>query len=298
MKLAPVCLFLYNRPFHTKQCIESLLKNNLSESSELFIFSDAPKSEKQEKNVQEVRSYIKSITGFKRINIIEREFNYGLAQNIIDGVTTIVSQFNKVIVLEDDLLVSPYFLEYMNNFLEIYKEDHFVASIHGYVYPLKNLSRLPETFFIKGADCWGWATWKRAWDYFEKDGSTLLKEILQNKLKKEFDFDNSYPYTRMLLEQTKGENNSWAIRWYASAFLNNMYTLYPRESLVKNIGMDNSGTHCGSNNFYETNLITHPIVYTRQPIIECKEARKEFVRYFHSLKYKSWLQKINNIFRK
>lgn len=298
MQTAPICLFVYNRPTHTKKCIESVLKNKYSSESELFIFSDAPKFEQHKNAVQEVRDYLKKISGFKRITIIERPFNYGLAQNIIDGVTTIVSQFNKVIVLEDDLLVSPHFLEYMNNFLEIYKEDHVVASIHGYVYPLRNLSRLPETFFIKGADCWGWATWKRAWDYFEKDGTILLKKILEKKLKKEFDFDNSYPYTRMLLEQTKGENNFWAIRWYASAFINNMYTLYPRESLVQNIGMDNSGTHCASNNFYETNLITRPIIYTKQPIIECKEARKEFIRYFHSLRYKNWLQKINNIFRK
>lgn len=298
MKTAPICLFVYNRPTHTKKCIESVLKNKYSSESELFIFSDAPKFEQHKNAVQEVRDYLKKISGFKRITIIERPFNYGLAQNIIDGITTIVSQFNKVIVLEDDLLVSPYFLEYMNHFLELYEKDISVASIHGYVYPLSNFNNLPETFFIKGADCWGWGTWKRAWDCFETDGSILLQRILQNGLKKEFDFDNSYPYTRMLLEQTIGKNNSWAIRWYASAFLNNMYTLYPRESLVQNIGMDNSGTHCSSNNFYETNFITSPIVYTKQPIIECKEARKEFIRYFHSLKYKNWRQRIKNIFRK
>ncbi|RDU72138.1 glycosyltransferase [Helicobacter brantae] len=242
MQLAPILLFVYNRPSHTRQTIEALLSNPLAKESEIFIYSDAPKSQEAQEKVQEVREYIHSIAGFKNITIIERERNFGLAENIIDGVTTIIDQYDKAIVLEDDLLVSPFFLEYMNTNLELYKDDKEVACITAFNFPLSYPTDFKDnTFFIKGADCWTWATWKRAWDKFERDGKKLLSQIQDKNLQKEFDINDSYPYTKMLQSQIEGKNNSWAIRWYASAFLENMLCLYPKESLVENIGYD--GTH-------------------------------------------------------
>ena len=159
-------------------------------------------------HIQE-NEYIKNINGFKRVTIIEREKNWGLANSIIDGVTKIVNEYGKIIVLEDDLVTSPYFLKFMNEALEIYNDEPNVASIHGYIYPIVNL---PETFFIKGADCWGWATWKEKWSIFEADGKKLLDELQNRKLQNEADFNGSYGFTQMLKDQIDGKNNSWAVR--------------------------------------------------------------------------------------
>lgn len=240
--LAPIVLFVYNRPKHTRQVIDALLENPLAKESELFIYSDGHKDEATAQNVQEVRDYIRTIQGFKNITIIEREKNWGLADSIIDGVTTIINQYEKIIVLEDDLLVSPCFLEFMNTYLELYKDDQQVACISAFNFPIHYPQEMHEdVFFIKGADCWTWATWKRAWEHFEKDGQKLLAQITSKNLQKDFDINGSYPYLKMLKDQIKGKNHSWAIRWYASAFLANMLCLYPKYSLVENIGYD--GTH-------------------------------------------------------
>ncbi len=248
MKLAPIALFVYNRLDHTKKTVESLRANKLASKSELFIFSDAPKNDTANEGVKKVREYIKSLDGFKRVEVIEREKNYGLAKSIISGVSEIVNKYGRVIVLEDDMVSSRYFLQYMNEALNIYEKENSVISINGYIFPIKKT--LPETFFLKGADCWGWATWKRGWDLFEKNGQKLLNELENKKLISEFDFSNSYPYTEMLKGQIAGKNNSWAIRWYASAFLKNKLSLYPRETLIKNIGLDGSGTHCSSDDSF------------------------------------------------
>jgi hypothetical protein len=286
MILAPIVLFVYNRPWHTQQTIEALQNNELASESELFIFSDAAKNNSAIDKVKEVRNYIKNIDGFKKITIIEREKNWGLANSIIDGVSKIVNEYGKIIVLEDDLVTSPYFLKFMNEALDLYQDEEKVACIHGYIYPMENL---PETFFIRGADCWGWATWKRGWDIFESNGQKLLDEVKQRGLQKEADFDNRYGYTKMLRDQINGKNNSWAVRWYFSAFLKEMLCLYPGKSFVQNIGNDDSGTHCTTTNDYQ---ITFPKKYHLEKIsvIEDLKSRKEMERFFQSLQ-SSFLQK-------
>lgn len=252
MTLAPIILFVYNRPQHTLSTIEALKKNYLAKESDLYIFSDGYKNKSDKRKVDEVRSIIKDITGFKRITIIEREKNIGLANSVISGVTEIINKCGKVIVLEDDLITSPCFLQYLNEALEIYENEEKVVSIHGYIYPIKK--ELPETFFIKGADCWGWATWKRGWDLFEPDGSKLLKQLEENNLCDDFDLGGSVKNIKMLKKQIALKNDSWAIRWHASAFIKNKLTLYPGKSLVKNIGADGEGTHVKATNVYDSEL--------------------------------------------
>lgn len=277
---APIVLFVYNRPEHTRLTMEALQKNTLAKDSELFIYSDAAKSKNDEIKVEEVREYIKKISGFKQVVIIERERNFGLANSIIDGVTKIVNEYGKIIVLEDDLVTSPYFLNFMNKGLELYKDDPKVASIHGYVYPIDNL---PETFFIKGADCWGWATWSDKWSVFEPSGQKLLDKIRKLKLEKEMDFNGSYGYVEMLKSQIIGKNNSWAIRWYASAFLKDMLTLYPGKSYVQNIGFDSQATHCKSKtNIFNTDLNKKLVIY-KIDIKEDLAARKKFEIFFKKI---------------
>ena len=269
--LAPIALFVYNRPGHTQQTIEALKKNELSGQSTLIIFSDGPKNESSKEEVEAVRNYLKTITGFAQIRVVEQSENLGLANSIISGVSKIVNEFGKIIVLEDDLITSPYFLKYMNDGLDLYKNNEDVVSIHGYIYPIKE--RLPETFFIKGADCWGWATWDRAWKIFEPDGKKLLTALKKRKSMKEFDFGGTYPFTMMLENQIMGINNSWAIRWNASAFLANKLTLYPGLSLVRNIGMDLSGANCEETNIYDSELTSRPIMVYRQEMTEDLNAK-------------------------
>ncbi len=287
-QIAPIALFVYNRLEHTGKTLDALKKNNLSKDSELFVFSDGAK-ESSLKEVDEVRKYIKTIDGFKKVTVIERPENLGLAKSIIAGVTDLVNRYGRVIVIEDDLVTSPYFLEYMNEGLDYYKDNDKVASIHGYIYPAKQ--DLPETFFLRGTDCWGWATWKRAWDMFEPDGKKLLTGLKENKLTYAFDFDGSYHFTEMLKRQIEGKNNSWAIRWHASAFLANKLTLYPGKSLVHNIGQDNSGTHKTNFPVFATNVHNSKIHIGDIAVEENLSARKVLVSYFRSLK-PSFFQRI------
>ena len=170
----------------------------------------------------------------------------------------------------------------MNEGLKLYAHDHRVVSIHGYSYPV--IDPLPETFFLRGADCWGWATWRRGWAVFEPDGPTLLGEIRQRGLDRDFDFDGSYAYTRMLEEQIAGQNDSWAVRWYASAFLRLMLTLYPGSSQVQNIGADGSGSHVGQTRAFAHEEWGAPVRVGGIPVEESIAGRAAFVRYFRSLR--------------
>jgi hypothetical protein len=291
MALAPIVLFTYNRPWHLMQTVSALLKNSLVSESEIFIFSDGPKNEDDESKVAEVRKYIKTIKGFKRVEIIERDKNWGLANNIIDGITKVVNQYGKVVVLEDDLITSPYFLKFMNDGLNIYEEEEKVISVHGYVYPIKGL---PEIFFLRGADCWGWATWKRGWDLFEKDGKKLLDELEKRKLTKLFDFKGAYPYTKMLKEQVEGKVDSWAIRWYASAFIHEKLTLYPGISFVKHIG--DLGTHVKGNVWrLDVKLLEKPIFVKRIPPIEDPEVRKKIEDFLFRIKRKRKMSDLSKL---
>jgi hypothetical protein len=222
------------------------------------------------------------VTGFRTISFNTSNINKGLAKSIIAGVSHVLDDHDTVIVLEDDIVASPYFLRYMNEALALYQNDEPVVSIHGYVYPVKQ--PLPETFFLRGADCWGWATWKRGWALFEPDGRKLLDQLEQSRLINEFDMDGNYAFSEMLRKQIDGRNDSWAVRWHASAFLRNKLTLYPGTSLVNNIGLDNSGTHSGSTNEYQADLIQRPVKLQRLPLLENREARGVIAQYLKGLK--------------
>jgi HEPN domain-containing protein len=291
--LAPIILFTYNRPKHTQQTVECLQRNKQAKDSDLFIFSDGAKDKSVEESVQATRLYLKNIVGFHSVQIVEREKNFGLANNIIDGISQIIYQYEKAIIVEDDLLTSPYFLQYMNEALTLYEKEDNVVSVHGYVYPIKQ--KLPETFFLRGADCWGWATWKRGWDVFNPNAKELLQKIKDDKLGKIFDFNGTYPYVKMLEQQIQGKVDSWAIRWYASAFLKNKFTLYPGKSLVDYNGNDGTGTHCGIEENFKTSLSERPIVLQK---IEIKENKQMYNAFAHYLFYTSFNLRVKSFFKK
>ena len=295
MTCAPILLFVYNRPEHTRRCIESLTQNALAADSTLYIYADGPKDTTQQTAVDEVRSYLRTISGFKTVNLIERKENWGLARNIIDGVTTQVNHYGKVIVLEDDLVVAPYFLQFMNDALETYKDEPKVGHIQACDFTQD--PSLPDTFLIKWTGSWGWATWERAWKHFNPNGKALLEELEQRKLTYTFDFNGKYGFTRMLRRQIEGKNNSWAIRWNASLFLKDILSLNVGRSLVQNEGFDGSGTNCGGGGLYASNLHLAPLpVQKISPIEENKVARQAFVRYYARTN-SFWAKAIRRIIR-
>ncbi|MCF2593951.1 glycosyltransferase [Bacteroides caecigallinarum] len=276
---APILLFVFNRPDHVRRTVEALQRNTLAAESILYIYSDAARTPEQKGAVSEVRRYIHTINGFKEINIIVREENWGLAKSIIDGVTTRVKEYGRVIVLEDDLITAPYFLQFMNDALETYKNEERVGHIQGCDFTQE--PSLPDTFLIKWTGSWGWATWERAWKYFNPDGKALLKELEDRKLTYTFDFNGKYGYTRMLRRQIEGKNNSWAIRWNASLFLNDILSLNVGKSLVQNEGFDGSGTNCGGGGLYSSNLYMDKIEVKKiTPTVENEEARMAYVKYY------------------
>lgn len=277
--LAPILLFAYNRPQHLQHTVEALAHNPLAQESELFVFSDGARTEDDREDVELVRSYIHTIEGFKTVHRIERDRNYGLAANIIDGVTDIVNRYGRVIVLEDDLVTAPGFLQFMNDALDTYADEPRVGHIQAYDFTQN--PRLPETFLIKFTGSWGWATWQRAWQHFNPDGQYLLNELHRRHLTRRFDFNGKYGFTRMLRRQVEGKNNSWAIRWNASLFLQDILSLNVGRSLVQNEGFDGSGTHCGADHLYEARLYKERLrVEKISPVTENLEARKIFERYY------------------
>lgn len=295
MTLAPIVLFTYNRLWHTKQTVEALQKNELASKSELFIFSDGWKSEKDKPKVLEVREYLKTIDGFKKVHVIERDKNWGLANNIIDGVTQVVNEYGKIIVLEDDILTSPYFLRFMNEALERYKDKERVFGVNSYAFPIKK-EGLPSAYFLRFFACWGWGTYARSWKLFKKDPNKLIK-IFTKEMIKEFDFDNSGMFWSQVVANKKGKINTWAIFYYATVFLHDGLFLTPRESFTQNIGHDETGTHCGKTDCFNSNLIYEYDIIFPDVIEELNLARKRHIEYFKSLKRPLWKRVLKKLIR-
>jgi hypothetical protein len=273
----PAVVFAYRRPHHLARTVTSLLANPEARFTPLHVYCDGARGPEDARDVDEVRRYAQSIAGFASVTRTYRRENMGLATSIITGVSEVLEQRGAAIVLEDDLVLSRHFLRYMNEALTCYAEDERVASVHGYCYPVD--VPLPETFFLTGADCWGWATWSRAWKNFQPDGRRLLDELNARDMAYEFDLDGVYPFTRMLEDQVKGRNESWAIRWHASCCLADLLTLYPGRSLVHNIGTDSTGTHCGTTDDYAQRVAVSPVVVRRIPLAPSAEGRAAFRRF-------------------
>jgi len=255
--LAPIALFVYNRPEHTRRTLAYLQKNRLAEESRLFIFSDGPKTDADKAKVEQVRRLAGEVTGFKSVKLVSRAENLGLANSIISGVTKLVMEYDKVIVFEDDLLSSPYTLQYFNEALNRYAAEEKVMHIGAYMYDLKNNS-LPQSFFYRAATSWGWATWARAWKDFEPEIDHLMNRFDYAKMH-QFSIEGNMNFWKQMEQFKAGKNNSWAIRWYASIFLKNGLTLNPSQSLIHNIGHDGSGVHSNAEKTYHVQMAQKPV---------------------------------------
>jgi hypothetical protein len=271
MELAPIVVFSYNRPDHLHRTLEALAKNDLAKESVLYIYCDGAKAdatEEQRQHVVENRNVAHAASGFKEVHVVERERNVGLKDNIIGAVTEIVNQYGRIITLEDDVVSSVGFLKFMNDALEVYKEEDRVMHVSAYFYA--NNKKLPETFFYEvpypGG---GWATWQRAWQYYSDDTAALY-DYWKTRWD-EFNVYGGIALQRQLEDNYTGKIRTWFVKWHAVVLKMGGLTLFPKKSLTTNIGFDGSGTNCYvTNKFY----IEHLQDYVRVEPIPIKENRK------------------------
>lgn len=254
MKFAPIALFIYKRPEHTRRTIEALMQCPEFSESQLFVFCDGAQRSQDQEVVEKTRTVVRSLVG-NRAEITESPSNQGLANSIIAGVTRLVHEFEEVIVLEDDLVVSPGFLNYMNQGLNKYRYEDQVMQISGYMFPVPEFQGRNKAIFLPITVSWGWATWKRAWRHFDPEatGWEILKHDPQ--MRKRFNFEGAYNYFSIIEHQFRGECDSWAIRWYWSVFSLNGLVLFPPQTMVKNLGFDGSGTHGSRTQFYSSDFL-------------------------------------------
>lgn len=279
--LAPIVLFTYNRLEHTKKTVAALQQNMYAEESELYIYSDGPKNDATKESVEAVRAFLHQVDGFKQIHIIERKKNWGLAENIIDGVTSIVNRYGKIIVLEDDIVTSKYFLKYMNDALEVYKDMPKVMAVSGYAY-INDCENLSETYFLPFNACWGWATWKRVWEGFERNPKDLLKRYTKDEIYR-FNIDGAYDYWGQVLDNAEGVKYTWAVFFYEWIFRHSGLCLFPNKSLAQNIGFDGTGENCGKDTKFESLVVGEKQVklYCRRvepSILACEKTKKLFLK--------------------
>lgn len=264
--LAPVVLFVYNRPEHTEKTLISLMYNKLSEESVLYIYHDGVKAHANEidlKRFDEVKKVIRKKRWCKSVSIIESEVNKGLADSITSGVTEIVNKHGKVIVLEDDIVTSPGFLKYVNDALFFHKDNKEVMGISGFMFPISK-NNLPETFLYPANSCWGWGTWKDRWANYNDDAEQLYSELIKKPVDwKCFNAYQNRSFEEQLIANVQKKKKTWAIKWHACVHLHDGSILHPRQTLTKNIGLDGSGENCGFNNAYDDNVLAREIRVTR-----------------------------------
>lgn len=252
--LAPICLFTYNRLNETQQTVEALKRNYLASQSELYIYSDGPKNPDKAAKVSEVRAYLKGVTGFKSVQIIESTSNKGLANSVIAGVSEVISKFGKVIVLEDDLISAPNFLNFMNQALDFYHENQKIFSISGFTLDLPTLKTYDKDIYLGyRASSWGWATWKNRWEHVDwevKDYPAFKWNVFEHIRFMRGGSDMPH----MLWKQMHGVIDSWAIRWCYCQFKKDLLTVFPSKSKIVNIGIGEEATHTKKSKRYYASL--------------------------------------------
>lgn len=267
---APLVVFAYNRPWHLEQTITYLLKNDLASQCEIHIFSDGPRSEKDVEKITELRKYAKSIKGFKNLNVYEREKNMGLAKSIITGVTEIISVYNQVVVMEDDLICSPDFLSFINQGIEAYKDQEHIFSVTGWKPPLDLTDHHQQVYLNYRPSSLGWATWKEKWETARwdiPDYESFRKNKEQQKLFQRGGAD----LPGMLRKQMNGELDSWAIRWAYTLYKQSGFCVYPTRTKIKHIGYDGSGSNSINKKMTADELLATEEQYVFPPDIKIEE---------------------------
>lgn len=287
--LAPLIVFVYKRLDHTKQTLLAANQNVLAEETELYIFSDGPKTKDDEEKVNEVRAFIHAFQKdccFRKVTVIESEKNKGLANSIIQGVTDIICRHDRVIVLEDDLVTSPYFLTFMNDCLDYYAENSKVWSIGGTTFDLPSLKEYKkDVYACYRASSWGWATWKDRWSRVDWQVSDYQEFMRSPKRKRQFRLGGQDTVAE-LTRQQKGEIDVWAIRWCYQESKEQAVTILPVKNLVKNIGWGGDATNCDVDRFH-ANIDNQKFDYTLENVEIDSRLMKEFRKYY----YRPWYRR-------
>lgn len=289
--LAPIVFFAYNRPGHTRLVLESLRNNRLADRSKLFIYLDGPKPDATQETlsvIAEVKKVVRAKQWCKEVNIIEATENKGLIQSIAEGVTRMVNEFGRVIAMEDDVLLSPGFLTYMNDALDLYENNPKVMHIAAYRRPeFGQVEVIESTYFFYHTTTWGWATWKRAWDHFKLDPLAVHEAVKKKGNINRLNMDGTFEFFWGLKAVAKGKLRSWNAIWHSTVFLNDGMCLYPQKSLVSNIGHDGSGTNCVPDDRFEiaSDALADSIVVNAIPLKEHEGIKKHYIA-MHSYRYK------------
>lgn len=308
--MSPIVLFVYNRPDHTQKTLDALAQNEFAKESILYVFCDGAKPNSSQNQLEKINQTREIINvekrkiedgngNFKEIISTEQTQNLGLADSILSGVTQILKKHGKIIVLEDDIVTSKGFLKFMNESLEIYEYEEKVMHISGYMFPANLENAIPnheQTFFYRSTSCWGWATWQRAWQTINTDTEFLLSELQSKKLMNEFDLDGTYKFSKQLELNISGKLKTWAVKWYASVFLQNGLCLHPKYSLVQNIGTDNTGDNSPKTNYFWHNKLADYVEINPTQLTENKQVVEQMKVYYKQFKL-SFPQKIINRFR-
>ena len=304
IELAPIAMFVYNRPEHTLRTLEALANNPEAKDSILYVYSDGPKENASYEELEQIkatRNLVRQQQWAQEVILLEREKNIGLAASIINGITEVVNRYGKIIVLEDDIVVSKGFLNYMNSALDIYKDISDVMHISGFMHPI-NSSNLPNTFFYNVNSCWGWGTWSDSWVLYENNPHILQNRLLECE---EIDWEkyNGFQgneYYKQLLLNISGQMNTWAVKWHTSLFLNKGKAVHPKISLTRNIGFDNTGVHCGKNNsFSEMEILDFIEIDTNELIKDYNLINSRIQSSFLTQSRKiSVVRKIKNLLKK
>lgn len=243
---SPICLFVYKRVETTKQMLQSLLRCPECAESELYVFMDEARNDDEASQVEAVRALFDNIRGFKAVNRYPARMNKGMARSVIDGVTTVLKQHQSIIVLEDDLVVAPDFLSFMNKALEIYKDREDIWSISGYTPNLEGIdqSNGKGVFLVPRAQCWGWATWADRWETVDWEVNDYNRIAKDKRLRQRFDQGGNDLFRTLEMEHFD-RIESWAVRWAYAAARQDKWTVNPMLSKVKNIGLKSSESHVG-----------------------------------------------------
>ena len=276
---APIALFTYARPDHTRAVIEALKRNTLAKASNLIVYSDAARTAAEEERVRKVRRYLHTVDGFQSVKIVESPRNLGLAQSITAGISETIEEWGKIIVLEDDILTSPCFLEFMNCALERFQNQRRVWHVSGWNYPIDS-SGLSEAFLIRVMNCWGWATWRDRWVHFRKRPTRLLASWHAKDIYA-FNLDGAHDFWRQVVRNAEGSLDTWAIFWYATIFENRGLCVNPSSSCTENIGLDGSGTNSGRKFLKEKITLKETFAgFGEFPLVESDIALQRIRRYY------------------
>lgn len=279
---APVALFVYNRPDHTRQTLEALARNHGANDTRLYVFADGPKPDAttaDRERIEATRALVCSRPWTRDIQLTLTSSNQGLANSIVGGVQRVLDEHGRVIVLEDDIVTSPGFLDFLNAGLETYADERRVMHLSAYMYPLGLRER--DSVFLRVLSCWGWATWARAWRHYEPDVAAHLSFFSPPPQRRKFNVEGHADFYQQLRDNATGRIHSWAVRWYASWLRQDGLSLFPTQSLVRNIGHDGSGVHCGPNQQFDTSIADH-IPVRRRPLREHRALRWRINEFYRS----------------